>query len=292
MYISVREYGLSNVFGSIKAALDAMRIDSVELEYFRDCAVMSPDSTDGARDSLADAGAIDAFAKKCAGLNLRVSALLMHNNFAAEDLDAEIEWAVSCIEAAAQLGLKSVRIDAAMHAQTEWSLDRCIQRFAESMARVLDATTNLAVDMGIENHGHQGNRPEFLDEVFAKVDSLRLGLTLDTANFYWYGHPLSKVHEIIERFAQKVKHTHIKNINFPKDIRETRREIGWEYNTYASSLREGDIDLEWTVKVLRDAGYSNRLCIEDESLGRRGIEERKAVLIDDADYMREVLGAI
>ena len=223
---------------------------------------------------------------------MRVSALLMHNNFAADDLDAEIDWAVSCIKAADQLGLKSVRIDAAMHAEPEWPLDRCIDRFAESMARVIDATSGLEIDIGIENHGYQGNRPEFLDEVFARVDSPRLGLTLDTANFYWYGHPLSKVHEIIERFAPKIKHTHMKNINFPEDVRETQREIGWKYDTYASSLREGDIDLQWTAKVLRDAGYTNSLCIEDESLGRRSVEERKAVLIDDADYLREVLGLI
>ncbi len=289
MYVSVRDYDLANIFGSIKSALDAMGIKSVELEYFRDRTVMSPDSTDGAKDSLADRAAIDAFARKCAGLDLRVSALLMHNNFATDDLDGEIDWTVSCIRAAAQLGVKSVRIDAAIRAETDWPLERCISRFAESMTRVLDATSDLDVEMGIENHGYQGNQPEFLDQVFDKVDSPRLGLTVDTANFYWYGHPLSKVHEIIEHFAPKVKHTHIKNINFPEDKREIEREIGWEYETYASSLRDGDIDHRRIVRALRDAGYSNSLCIEDESLGRRSMEERRQVLIDDAGYLREIL---
>ncbi len=161
--------------------------------------------------------------------------------------------------------------------------------FAECMARVLDATGNLDVQMGIENHGIQGNQPEFLTHVIEKVGSPQLGMTIDTANFYWYGHPLSRVYDIIKQLAPKAKHTHIKNINYPADVREVQREIGWKYNDFVCPLREGDIDLKAVVSILKDAGYEGDLCIEDESLMRWDNEKRKAVLIDDAAYLKEIL---
>ncbi|MGB9620272.1 MAG: sugar phosphate isomerase/epimerase family protein, partial [Armatimonadota bacterium] len=146
--------------------------------------------------------------------------------------------------------------------------------------------------MGIENHGTLGNRPEFLDSILAKVNSPRVGVTVDTANFYWFGHPLSKVREIIKHFAPHIKHTHMKNINFPADKREIQREVGWEYDRYASSLREGDIDMKWVVKTLADAGYQGDLCIENEALGRYDAEKQKAILRDDADYLKEILAGL
>ena len=288
MYVSVRECMLPGVFGSIKAGLDAMGLDSVELEYSRDRSVFSLDSTSSEKESLAGDAAINAFGAKCSRLKCGISGLLLHNNFGAEDLEAELDWVICCLKAADRLGAKAVRIDAIMSADDQ-SLESRAQHFADCMAKVLDATSDLDVEMGVENHGRLGNEPEFLDLLFRKADSPRLGVTLDTANLYWYGHPLSKVHQIIEHFAPKVKHTHIKNINFPQNKREIRREIGWEYGKYASSLREGDIDMNYVVKVLRDAGYSGALCVEDESLGRRSEQEGREVMVDDARFLRELL---
>lgn len=289
MYISVRECHPLDVFGSIEAGLDAMGLDAVEMEYFRDRSVFSLDATDRAKVSLADERSIDAFAEQCSRLGIRVSALLMHNNFGAEDIDGEIDWVISYIKAAGRLGVKAVRIDAIMSTERDWPLEQRTQRFADCMARVLDATSDLDVEMGIENHGLQGNDPEFLDTVLDKVGSPRLGITIDTGNFYWAGHPLDEVHRIIEHFAPRVKHTHIKSINYPEDKRNIRRETGWEYGTYASPLRGGDIDVKRVVRSLMNAGYTGDLCIEDESLGRWNEVEQKTMLIDDADYLREIL---
>jgi len=157
------------------------------------------------------------------------------------------------------------------------------------MSRVLDETSDSDVEMGIENHGFQGNRPEFLDAVFDAVRSERLGLTLDTGNFYWYGHPLSRVYEIIERFAPYCKHTHAKNISYPVGLREIQREIGLEYSKYVSPMREGDVDHGRVVEILKGAGYSRDLCLEDESLGKFPREKWPAVLRLDADYFRTIL---
>lgn len=289
MYISVRDCHLPGEFGTIKAGLDAMRIDAVELEYGRDRSALSLDTPGEARESLADQAAVEAYAYKCEGLQVRVAALLLHNNFGNPDLDAEIDWVISSIRAAARLGAKVVRIDAIMRVEGDWPFERRTQHFADCMARVMDATSNLDVDMGIENHGTEGNDPAFLDAILNKVNSPRLGITIDTGNFYWSGKPLERVHQIIEHFAPRVKHTHVKSINYPADKRDVEREVGWEYRTYASPLREGDIDLRRIARALKAAGYTGDMCIENESLGRFDEARRGAVLIDDADYMREIL---
>ncbi|MGQ9454916.1 MAG: sugar phosphate isomerase/epimerase family protein [Armatimonadota bacterium] len=290
MYISVRDCHLPGVFGSIKAGLDEMGIDAVELEYRKDKSVSLLDGS--GRESLATDAAIEAFAYKCRGFKIRPCAFLLANNFGADDIESELDYVISAIRAAARLGIKAVRVDAIMHDSREWDLARRTQYFAECMARVLDATSNLDVHMGIENHGTLGNDPEFLDVVLNKIKSPRVGVTIDTANFYWFGHPLSRVHEIIKHFAPRVKHTHIKSINFPAEKREIQREVGWEYGTYASSLREGDIDMKFVVRTLHEAGYRGDLCIENESLGRYDLAKQRAVLRDDADYLREILAHI
>lgn len=290
MYVSVRDGHLPRVFGTIKAGLDAMGIDAVELNYDRDRTVPSLDSS--GRESLADKTSIEHFAYKCAGLKIKPSALLLANNFGAADLQGELDWVISAVRAAAQLKVKAVRIDAYLSTQDQWPLEKRAKHFADCMSKILDATKDLDVVMGIENHGHKGNEQEFLDAVLDAVHSPRVGLTLDTGNFYWYGYPLAKVHELIKHFAPRVKHTHIKSIHYPEDKRNIQREIGWGYGEYCSPLREGDIDFRLVFRALKDAGYKGDLCIENESLGRYDKEKQKAILIDDAAYVKEVLKSL
>lgn len=293
MYVACRDGHLEPVFGTISLGLRAMGIDAVELNYGRDRSVLSLDiSYPGAKESLADAHLIDRFQYKCKGLGIKPSAFILSNNFGADNIKAELEWVISAVKAAGHLGIKAVRIDAIMSTQNEWSLERRTSHFADCMKQILDATHDLDVNLGIENHGPKGNEQEFLDTVLDSVNSPRLGITMDTGNLYWFGRPLSKVYEVIEHFAPRVKHTHIKSINYPADQREVQREIGWEYGRYCSPLREGDIDFGRVFKILKDADYTGDLCIENESLGRYDKAKQKAILIDDAAYIKEKLAAV
>ena len=56
------------------------------------------------------------------------------------------------------------------------------------MKQIIEATEATGVGLGIENHGKTTNNPEFTGPLFDRVGSDRLGLTLDTGNFYWFGH--------------------------------------------------------------------------------------------------------
>lgn len=289
MYASVRDCIILAAFPSLKEGLDALGFDAVELEFGRDNSVLPVRGTGGDRIKLDTSAALERFSRELSDANVSVSALLMGNNFGSEDLDGEVKWTVDAIELAEALSVPTVRIDAIMHGEQDFPLERNVEVFANAMARILDATSNSDVDLGVENHGFQGNSPEFLDMLIANVDSPRLGVTIDTGNFYWRGHPLSRVYKIIEHFAPYCKHTHVKNIAYPRDKQELQRAMGWEYGKYVSPIREGDIDHARVAQILKSAHYDGDFCLEDESLGKFSPEERVEVLKRDADYFREIL---
>lgn len=293
MYASVRDGIVLHAWPTILEGLEALRMDAVELEMTRDMRVAYLEPQNGDTHAILDSeAAIEAYAEHLATRGVRASAFMLGNDFNRPDSDAEVEWVIKVVNAAAALAIPAVRIDAIMTGERDLPLDARVTHFADCMKKVLDKTDYHIVEMGIENHGFQGNDPDFLDRVLNSVGSPRLGLTLDTGNFYWAGHPLSRVYEIIQHFASRTKHTHAKNINYPAELRETKRELGWEYGKYVSPLPDGDVNHSRVVKILRDAGYAGDLCLEDESLGKFPKDEWQDVLKRDAEHFREILEEI
>lgn len=224
--------------------------------------------------SLATASGIAALNDKLAEQKLVVTSFLMANRFD-ERLDEELEWAGKLVQAAQALDVKVIRIDIA----SRKTKGEEFQAFAAKLCKQLCAMTDgTSVRYGIENHGSVTNDPQFLQKLFDSVDSPHLGLTLDTANFYWYGHPLEELYKNFERFAPRVFHTHCKSIRYPEEKRNVRRPMGWEYDKYACPIYEGDIDFGRVAAILRKAGYSGDLCLEDESLGKYPEAEQVEVL--------------
>ncbi len=280
MFLSVRdEILLAAGYPTLAAGLNDLNMRAVELWVRRDDTVtaLRPEGSK-ARLNLSDMIEFSLLQAEIEAENVTVPALCMGNNFNAADREAEIDWAVRTVEAAGRLGAPVVRIDAAMRGESELELGRRQEIVAACVRRILDETADTGVDLGIENHGDQGNDPDFLQGLLTLVGSPRLGLTLDSGNFYWRGWPLSRVYEIFTQFAPVVKHTHIKNIAYPPELRETQRPIGFEYEKYVCPIHEGDIDHARYFAALREAGYDRDLCLEDESLGKFTPPQRQANL--------------
>jgi len=291
MYVSIRDDIVLMGYPTIADGLEALGIDAVELEVRRDMTVRNVMPSNGDEFVTLDSkAAIESYAEFLAEQGVRVSAFLLHNDFNRDDWDAEVKWVTNVVETAAAMAIPAVRIDAVMTGERDIPIEDRVTRFADSMKQVLDATDYHIVELGIENHGFQGNDPDFLDKVLDSVGSPRLGLTLDSGNFYWAGHPLSRVYEIIEHFASRVKHTHIKNISYPEETRETQRELGWRYGDFVCPIPDGDVDHFKVYRLLKDAGYSGDICIEDESLGKFPENKRDEVLLRDAEHLRGVVG--
>ncbi|MBM3261830.1 MAG: sugar phosphate isomerase/epimerase [candidate division Zixibacteria bacterium] len=290
MYASIRDGTLLG--GGYKNLLEGLRdvgLSAVELEVFRDSTVRTL-TLAGAGFSLTGDKPLNALKTHYDEHGIRISALMLGNNFNAENVDAEIAWCVTAINAAGFLGVKAVRIDSIMRGEREMRLDARIETFTKGITLVLEATEGSSVQLGIENHGVSGNQREFLDGVLDRVDHPRLGTTMDTGNFYWYGYPLDTVYDILAHFAPKAKHTHVKNIAYPEPERGKQREIGWKYGEYAAPLPDGDIDLWRVAGFLKSVGYTGDMCVEDESIGRMPEAERREALRRDAAFVREICG--
>jgi L-ribulose-5-phosphate 3-epimerase len=289
MFVSIRDdVVLHGGFSSVVEGLRDLGIDAVEVHVRRDLTVLSLVNPSQLHDLSSPEG-LKALETELAQNGVRISAFLLGNDFGRDDAEEQVEWMVKTVKTAHQLGINAVRVDAIVSGWESIGVDGAIRLFAENIKQVLEATDDTDVQLGIENHGTLGNRPEFLQAVFEVVSSPRLGLTLDTGNFYWFGHPLSRVYEIMRQFAPKVKHTHVKNIAYPPEMREQQRPIGYEYGRYVCPIYEGDINHSIVVEILREAGYNGDLCIEDESLGKFAPDERRSVLQRDAEHLKALI---
>jgi len=289
MFVSIRDdVVLHGGFPSVVDGLRFLGIDAVEVSVGRDFAVRSLTNPSQKFDIRSD-GDLSTLEREISQNGVRICAFLLGNDFGREDAKEQTEWMIETVKVAHQLGISAVRVDAIVSGWEAMGVDKAVRLFAEHIRKVLDETENTDVHLGIENHGSLGNQPEFLQAVFEAVSSPRLGLTLDSGNFYWFGHPLSRVYEIMRQFAAMVKHTHIKNISYPQELREQRRPIGYEYGKYVCPIPEGDIDHKVVVSILKEAGYAGDLCIEDESLGKFTPDERRNVLKKDAQYLKSLV---
>jgi sugar phosphate isomerase/epimerase len=211
----------------------------------------------------------------------RITAFMMSNRFD-EQLEKELAAARGLIAASQQLGVNVIRLDVVPR---KLSGEQFLP-FAIKTCKQLCALANgTSVRFGVENHGKITNNPQFLEQLFDGVGSDKLGLTLDCANFYWWGHPVDDLYPLYKKFASRVVHTHCKSIRYPEDKKNVRREIGWEYGKYNCPIYDGDLDFRRIVQILRQANYRGDLCIEDESLGKFPEPER-------ADVMRKEIAML
>jgi len=230
-----------------------------------------------------------AFIEKLESEGIKVCAFLVENDFARDDIEAEIKWVVDACKVASDLNVSTVRINAVMVGKQRVSESSYIKRTAECIKEIIRRTKGLDVSIAMENHGFIGNKKEFIEGVIHAVNSERMRLTLDTGNFYWYGYPLNEVYEIIEHFAPYVSHTHLKNLSFSKERQKAMREPGEDWPNSAAPLYEGDIDHARVINILRKAGYDGDLTIEDESLGKFPSNQRLDVIKKDIEHVKSLI---
>jgi len=294
MYIGIRDVCLFQAsYETLAQGMDDLELDCVEVAVDRNMRIPAPAGALGRpRLSIADQLAAVEASQAYARQGLRISGLLLANNFNAEDRAAEIKWACQALEVAEVVGADVVRLDAAMTGQQTLALDKRVAIFAEAVEEVLTQASDDSVPLAVENHGFQGNNPEWLAALLDRVGSDRFGLTLDAANFYWAGYPLSRVYELCEQFAPYTRHVHCKNIDYPPEYRQQRRPLGWRYGKYVAPIHRGDIDHAKIVDMLQAAGYRGGPYIEDESLAKFDPDQRPQSLRAQADYLAGLINGV
>jgi len=290
MDVAIRDTMLAEVdAGRVFENLRGLGVAAIEIDLRQDLSMPFIRRKDGTPYSVKDSASTEELKRRLSDEAVRVSALLVSTDFASKDAEAHVEWAVRAVHAAGELGAPVVRIDP-LARDNSLGAGEVLVPFNRHVYTVLQRTRGVPVELGVENHGPFANDPHFLDHVFAAAkDDPRLGLTLDTGNFYWFGHPLAEVYRLIERYGPRVKHTHVKNINYPPDLAQRTRSIGQDYGKYCCALDEGNLDLKRVVGILRTCGYDRDLCIENESLGKHPPEQKLAVLRRDVDAARAAI---
>lgn len=218
----------------------------------------------------------------------QLTAFCMHNRLQGR-LEEEVAWARRLVAAAKELGVETIRIDVVPR-DKRTTPEEFLPFAVKASRQLCDLVEGSPIRLGIENHGTVTNDPSFLERLFDGVGSEHLGLTLDTGNFYWFGHPLDDVYRLYEKFAPRAFHTHIKSIAYPEERRNVRRPMGWEYGKYASPIHQGDIDFRRVIGILERAGYRGDLCLEDEALARFAEGERAGVLRREVEHLRAIVG--
>jgi len=292
MIVSIRDHtALAGGYTTLAEALPDLGVTAVELHADRDFTVTSLCAGKETRHDVSLESGRASLAREIQQTGFTVTGFLLATDVNGRDPAREVAWMVGMADAAAALGVPALRVDAAMTGERELALEQRQDLFAAALRAVIAQSGGNTVDFGIENHGIQGNDPEFLEGLMARVGSDRLGMTLDTGNFYWAGHPREDVYAILERLAPRTVHTHVKNIAYPEDQRDVRRPAGWEYGTYVSPIPDGDIDHARVALILAKAGYRRDLCIEDESLDRFDSVTRRRHLQEAARHLAQCIAS-
>ena len=264
--------------------LRSLGLTSFELQVKPDGCL--PNLGEDAPWSLASAADAAKLKARLVTERVDVAALMLSTDFCGPDAQNHVQWTIDMSQRARDLGVSVLRLDP-LTANRELSAAAIRDNLVRHLARILEGSQG--VEFGLENHGVVGNSADFLDQIFAAIGDPRLGMTLDFANFYWSGLPLSEVYATLEHFAPRAKHSHVKSIAFPAELRETRREAGYRYAELAAPIHEGDIDLKRVVKLLRQADYQGALCIENEALPRFAPAQRAEVLRREVSALRDAM---
>ncbi len=283
MFVSAREVILASIEKDIEKLARQLGIEALEIYLERELKAFSPT---GEKTNVLKSRAEFLSAWKKSGL--KIFSILEANDFSG-DVKEEVDYIVSGIMLAEDMEAEVVRIDPLPKKEGATGKEEAIEKAVVILREALNITRSSSIKLGLENHGVLGNDPDFLIKVIDRVNSPRLGYTLDTGNFYWSGKPLSRVYEIMEELSPRVYHAHVKNIKYPPHLREKAREVGYEYGKYVSPVFEGDIDYAKVMKILKKAGYKGDFCLEDESLGKYDFSTKKEILKKDLAYLKSLL---
>ncbi|GAB5562443.1 MAG: hypothetical protein SynsKO_40900 [Synoicihabitans sp.] len=147
------------------------------------------------------------------------------------------------LEKAKAMGCDTVKFTGSRR-DTNGGLDHVIAVCRE----LAPAAESLGINVVLENHDRNVlERPEDYTEIFAAIDSPRLGMCLDTGHFEGSGIPLAAV---VDQFRSKILHIDLKDCV----------EFGAGHNT--AVFGEGVTDFDGFLSDVIEGGYQGHLVIE------------------------------
>jgi sugar phosphate isomerase/epimerase len=166
-------------------------------------------------------------------------------------LEEQIAGFVEYCRRAVKLGIPVTRAFAG-DVKEGLSLADVEQRIIDSFAEVIGRIQDLDVKVAIENHGSLANDGLFLRRVIETVASPKLGITIDTGNFYDVGHSPERVDEFYNMLAPYTFSVHIKDVIYQDGV------------PALVPAGRGIVDLPRLYALLEAVGYSGAVVSEFE----------------------------
>ena len=188
---------------------------------------------------------------------LKVCAVGSLNDFVLLDPDAvqaQVKYMDRVCGLIKRLGAKAVRTEGGQPKdevpQSKWA-----EAIGECLKRCSDIAERHELNLALDNHGWVTNIGEIQLEAIQKAGSPRIGATLDTSNYRWFGNDLDTVHRYIKMIAPYAHHVHLKD----GDGR------GGKVADYkATALGEGEIDITMAIRELQANDYAGAWTSEYE----------------------------
>ena len=210
------------------------------------------------------------------------------------DMKSAPEWAKTLLETASSAGARQVSFP--LVTDNFMVPEIPDQDYLDSALSIFSSLVEAAGKNGIrvlfENLSVYLNRTEILGRILNEFTREELGFCLDPVNLCWYGHPRAEVYRITGEVAPRCTGLHIKNIKYPPDKIECRREPGWRYDELVVPAEKGDLDFARVIRNFSTSGFDGYYGIEDDSLNLAAEPERLAILRSSVEYVREILDGI
>ena len=194
-----------------------------------------------------------------------------------EEHGAEIARIKSHIDAAAQLGIKTMRIDCSSY-RRDINANH-IENFLGAMPKITETYESLCGYAGnfgmtilVENHGHLANGSDRVRHILKSVPSRNIGHQLDVGNFICVD---EKPETAVRKMAQFATTVHMKDFYIrkkdPGDATQFDCSGSWFKSLGGAYLRgsilaQGDLDVYDILHTVKASGFDGNIFIEFEGL--------------------------
>jgi sugar phosphate isomerase/epimerase len=219
--------------------------------------ILTDDYACGLTPSVSDAEAreLAEYVRDC-GIGILALTPYVHGLDAPEAAErtAAVEELKRCVELAALLGCRSVRVWAGSREWPDAERSDAVRRVADSLRAVEGHCDSAGCSLNIENHARTlATSSEGVVEIVEATGSDAVGVLYDPANLSLLGE--GDYEAVFDRLAPHIRHVHI------KDMKIFRRRA----RTYLPVLMgEGDVPWPLLLGRLRETGYDGCLSVEYE----------------------------
>lgn len=161
----------------------------------------------------------------------------------------------------------------------------------ENLSRVEEISSRYGLTVAL--HSHYGTVIESDEHLWRFLEGCDTGLCLDTGHLVIGG---SDPIQIAEQAADRVKHTHLKDVDREVAGRLAAREIGFKEAAQEGAFRplgDGDIDIKRLLEFLEEAGYLGWYVLEQDIVVENEPPEGEGPVNDvrkSLEFLTDIIG--